>query len=72
MSLFRFYFTVGENGLVGLVHFTADETYELLMLKKVLASTLATNVQVYLDRQHHLSILTTFPKLNVTYTRTSQ
>jgi len=42
----RFYFTVGDEGLVRLVHFTVEETYELLTLKKVLASTLATRVQV--------------------------
>ncbi|WAR20850.1 CRB-like protein [Mya arenaria] len=41
-----FYFTVGQSGLVRFVHYHPEELYELLSLKKVLASTLTTHVQV--------------------------
>ncbi|WAR20843.1 hypothetical protein MAR_014817 [Mya arenaria] len=41
-----FYFTVGQSGLVRFVHYQPEELYELLSLKKVLASTLTTHVQI--------------------------
>lgn len=42
----NFYFVVGTDGIITLVHYHPDEVDEVLTMKKVLASTLSANVQI--------------------------
>ena len=46
LFLLRFLFSTGPDGLVTMVHHHPEDKYEVLSLKKVLASTLSAKVKV--------------------------
>ena len=49
LFLIRFLFSTGPEGLVTMVHHHSEDKYEVLSLKKVLASTLSAKVKVRIN-----------------------